>query len=69
MVNYAELLVKVNNFTCCSGAHELAVKAVIELHKPQSSTFDDDECAACSNAELSIIHPCATVQAIEKALA
>lgn len=46
-----------------------ALRAVAELHKPQVSTFDDDECAACSNTELSVIYPCETVKIIEKELA
>jgi hypothetical protein len=46
----------------------VALRTVVELHKSQSSSFDDDECAACSNAELSVIYPCATIKAIEKEL-
>ena len=46
-----------------------AFRAVVELHKPQVSSFDDTECAACSSDELSVIYPCPTIQAIEKELA
>jgi len=45
-----------------------ALRAVVELHKPQVSSFDDTECAACSSDELSVIYPCPTIQAIEKEL-
>lgn len=46
----------------------IVLRAVLELHKPQSSSFDDTECATCSNQELSVVYPCATIQAIEKEL-
>ena len=46
----------------------LALRAVVELHKPQVSSFDDTECADCSSDELSVIYPCPTIQAIEKEL-
>lgn len=48
-----------------------ALLAVIELHKPESSLFDDMECAECTNDEeitLSVAYPCPTIQAIEKEL-
>jgi len=45
-----------------------ALRAVVELHKPQVSSFDDTECAACSSDELSVIYPCPTIQAIEEQL-
>jgi hypothetical protein len=48
-----------------------ALLAVIELHKPKPSLFDDMECAECTNDEeiiLSIAYPCPTIQAIEKEL-
>ena len=46
----------------------LALRAVVELHKPQVSSFDDTECADCSSDELSVIYPCPTIQAIEEEL-
>lgn len=45
-----------------------AFRAVVKLHKPQVSSFDDTECAACSSDELSVIYPCPTIQAVEKEL-
>lgn len=41
-----------------------ALRAVVEFHKPQVSSFDDTECAACSSDELSVIYPCPTIQKI-----
>ena len=51
-----------------SNPYYKALRAVVELHKPQVSSFDDTECAACSSDELSVIYPCPTIQAIEKEL-
>ena len=45
-----------------------ALRAVVELHNPQVSSFDDTECADCSSDELSVIYPCSTIQAIEEQL-
>ena len=61
----------VENGTCETVGHyssAKALRAVVELHKPQVSSFDDTECAACSSDELSVIYPCPTIQAIEKEL-
>lgn len=46
-----------------------ALLAVVELHKPRPSKFDDLECSQCTGDEeitLSIAYPCPTIQAIEK---
>ena len=65
-MTHEELLAKINSFTCCSGASELALRAVVELHKanpePKNSPFKD-HCRACGKA-----YPCRTIQAIEKEL-
>lgn len=45
-----------------------ALRAVVELHKPQVSPFDDSQCSECSSEELSVIYPCKTIIAIEKNL-
>jgi hypothetical protein len=45
------------------------LRAVVELHRPQESFFNDMECAECTLVEditLSISYPCQTIQAIEK---
>ena len=45
-----------------------ALRAVVELHKPiVSNDRDGHTCLACSS-ELSVAHPCPTIQAIEKEL-
>jgi hypothetical protein len=75
MVSHAKLLKSIKDeIDSYDGHFELckewvALRTVVELHKPQPSTFDDDECAACSNAELSVSSPCETIKAIDKALA
>jgi hypothetical protein len=62
-ITHEELLAKIDSFTCCSGVHELALRAIVELHKPWLSKHDDlvmcDHC--CSE-----IYPCPTVKVIEK---
>jgi len=64
-MTHDELLAKINSFTCCSGAHELALRAVVELHKPNTNPRFDLLCAAwCEPGP----YPCQTIQAIEKEL-
>ena len=66
-MNYDELLAKIDSLSCCSGAHELALRAVVELHKP-SGIF----CRGCGfneeYMEPAQLLPCPTIQAIEKEL-
>lgn len=66
-MTHEELLAKIDSFSCCSGAHELALRAVVELHKP-SGIF----CSGCGfdeeYNEPSQLLPCPTIQAIEKEL-
>lgn len=74
-MSHAKLLKSINDVIKTYDFHYevckewVALRTVVELHKSQSSSFDDDECAACSNAELSITYPCETIKAIDKALA
>ena len=74
-MTHDELLAKINYFTCCSGAHELALRAVVELHKPIISTAYPESlgiCLACTPLSLNfyeaIRYPCPTIQTIEKEL-
>ena len=78
-MTHDELLTKIDNvFYEDEGGMQLdltgfnnqyrAIRAVVELHNPQVSSFDDTECAACSNDELSVTYPCATTQVIHKEL-
>ena len=60
-MTHDELLAKINYFTCCSGAHELALRAVVELHKCSNPRFD--LLCDCGTA-----YPCPTIQAIEEQL-
>ena len=53
---------------CKSCDNAKALRAVVELHKPiVSNDRDGHTCLACSS-ELSVAHPCPTIQAIEKEL-
>jgi hypothetical protein len=71
--HHDELLDMIGSLTCCSGAHELALRAIVELHTPiyDNSCFDLDCCGGpyhdlCDGCEDD--YPCATIQAIEKEL-
>ena len=67
-MTHDELLAKIDSFTCCSGAHEFALRTVVELHKPQKITLPNGEwgtnCILCDGFD----YPCETIQAIEKEL-
>ena len=64
-MTHDELLAKINSFSCCSGAHEVALCAVVELHKPYEFTRIGTVCKACG---ITSDYPCSTIQAIEKEL-
>ena len=64
-MTHDELLAKIDSFTCCSGAHELALRAVVELHKPDKYKT----CIECTRGiSPSVAYPCPTIQAIKKEL-
>jgi hypothetical protein len=65
-MTHDELLAKIDSFTCCSGAHEIALRAVVELHKPIIHKKYKDQGFFCDNCEYD--YPCPTIQAIEKEL-
>ena len=81
-MTHDELLAKINSFTCCSGAHEVALRAVVELHKPVEMPYAKVEgtltCNYCSGLchsrsglscdDCPPLYPCPTIQAIEKEL-
>ena len=77
-MTHDELLAKINSSTCCSGAHELALRAVVELHKPwnmETGPEEDSETktivgCSCNLAMPAFLNPwpCPTIQAIEKEL-
>ena len=64
-----ELLAKIDNYTCCSGAHELALRAVVELHEPINS-IRGIVCRHCFTDALhrTEFYPCPTIQTIERDL-
>ncbi len=62
-MTHDELLAKIDSFSCCSGAHEIALRAVVELHKQDWISWSDGSGCECGNA-----YPCPTIQAIEKEL-
>jgi hypothetical protein len=68
-LTHDELLAKIDSLSCCSGTHELALKAVVELHKPD----DKGGCAGCPPDREYFYEsmkewPCPTIRAIEKEL-
>lgn len=71
-MTHDELLAKIDSFTCCSGAHEVALRAVVELHKPELIESGKDSIFVCSTCNPEWFwenpYPCATIQAIEKEL-
>ena len=76
-MKHDELLAKIDSFTCCSGAHELALRAVVELHKPNwilpeiylpPKPEPIAICTHCSDDQWRKSYPCPTIQAIEKEL-
>ena len=70
-MTHDELLAKIDGFSCCSGAHELALRAVVELHKPIEpvapvETHDDYWYGLCDDCLKT--YPCPTIQAIGREL-
>jgi hypothetical protein len=64
-MTHEELLAKIDSLSCCSGAHELALRAVVELHKPYESKSYGLLCKHCDEDPS---YPCGTIQEIESAL-
>lgn len=70
-MTHDELLAKIDSFSCCSGAHELALRAVVKLHKPKEFEFNDQPVLVCAHCQLGVVgdeYPCETIQAIKKEL-
>ena len=72
-MTHDELLDMIGSLTCCSGAHELALRAVVELHKPYyNEGLTVGHCKGCQttldNITRHVSYPCPTIQAIEKGL-
>ena len=72
-MTHDELLTEINKeleITHWEGWHEgaRALRAVVELHKPQPTTIlTDPKCAECSGLDWAD-YPCPTIRAIEKEL-
>ena len=70
-MTHDELLDMIGSLTCCSGAHELALRAVVELHKPIQIS-NEQLCNACeewtNEGQKQLFYPCPTIQEIEKAM-
>jgi hypothetical protein len=71
-VTHDELLAKIDSLSCCSGAHELSLKAIMELHKPKKFEVNVNQykmiCGVCPEGRFGGEYPCPTIQAIEKEL-
>jgi hypothetical protein len=62
MITHDELLAKIQSFTCCSGVAEVALLAIVELHKP----LKVKNMMLCECEPLA--YPCPTIQAINEEL-
>ncbi len=65
-MTHDELLAKINGYSCCSGAHEIALRTVVGLHKPIEG--NEHLCSGCWFGDGMMSYPCLTIQAIEKEL-
>jgi hypothetical protein len=66
-MTHEELLAKIDSFSCCSGAQELALRAVVELHRPLE-LVSSSMCLECSSDDSVVSYPCPTINNIEKEL-
>ena len=73
-MTHDELLAKIDSFSCCSGAHEIALHAVVELHKPKDEGDGYFTCSCCfrvitkDGGYIYAKYPCTTIRAITKEL-
>lgn len=70
-MTHDELLAKVSNYKDAGLASLVALRAVVELHKPDEPDFPDEweNCVECSGNGYSALYPCETIKVIEKELA
>ena len=78
-MTHDELRAKVGNYKDAGLGHLVALRAVVELHKPVMSwtgayDYNDaelwaEQCDYCSSNGFSQTYPCRNIQAIEKELA
>jgi hypothetical protein len=68
-MNHDELLAICDNYSFKDSAEPVkALRAVVELHKPEPLDERGDVCLTCC-PDLLTLYPCPTIQAIEKELA
>ena len=71
-MTHEELLAKLKNFEpdneLDASASMYALRAVMELHKPDEDEKFCQECATLTDQWAGDAYPCATIQAIEKEL-
>lgn len=67
-MTHDELITKIN--LAGDTTTHIALRAVVELHKPDESDFPDEweNCVECSGNGYSALYPCDTIKAIEKEL-
>jgi hypothetical protein len=67
-MNHDELLAICDNYSFKDSAEPVkALRAVVELHKPEPLDERGDVCLTCC-PDLLTLYPCPTIQAIEKEL-
>jgi hypothetical protein len=73
-ITHDELLIKIDNFEPDDELDSVksmnALRAVVELHKPDEPDFPDEweSCVECSGNGYVAMYPCQTIKAIEKEL-
>ena len=67
-MTHEEFLSKITHAICCSGIHEIALRAIVDLHKP----IDDSEvelCQECTRiSSTRIKYPCPTIRTAQEEL-
>jgi hypothetical protein len=64
LMTHDKLLAKVSNYKDAGLGSLVALRAVVELHKPEHSITG----YRCTHCTLEVTYPCPTIQAIEKEL-
>lgn len=71
-MRHDELLAKINknwdkDYDYCDDCRTNALRAIVELHKPDESDFPDEweSCVECSGNGYVAMYPCQTIKVIE----
>ena len=67
-MTHDELLAKVSNYKDAGLGSLVALRAVVELHKPLTTPNNFTHCPECQYGSASGSYPCKTIQAIKKEL-